>query len=218
MNKITYFLITFFGGWLGIHKFIKKQAGMGILYLFTAGLFGIGWMIDSVKAFIDIFKKEPKMSYMYSDYAGSLYAEMNRDLMNHEMLRKYITRYYKGLEEIESMWSVMYNLKITFGEKADIFEAKCRQNLLDLFEMLKANEKYGFDSSMPPHVPAYVRLAMLYEKQEKYQEAIDVCVEAIKFGAINDGNKGKMYGRLARLIRKSGIDVNDDILALSIQK
>ena len=116
------------------------------------------------------------------------------------------------------MWSVMYNLKITSGEKADIFETKCRQNLLDLLEMLKAQEQYGFDSSMPPHVPAYVRLAMLYEKQEKYQEAIDVCVEAIKLGAVNDGNKGKMYGRLARLIRKSGIDVNDDVLALSMKK
>ena len=115
MSKVTYFLITLFGGLFGVHKFAKKQIGMGILYLFTAGLFGIGWMIDSVKAFTDIFKKESAVPYMHSDYVGSLYAEMNRDLMNHAMLRKYIDRYYKGLEEIESMWSVLYNLKITSG-------------------------------------------------------------------------------------------------------
>lgn len=218
MSKTTYFLITFFGGVFGAHKFAKGQIGTGILYFFTCGLFGIGWIKDSIKAFADIFKTESGTLYSNSEYISSLYSEMNRDLMNHEMIRKYIDRYYKGLEEIESMWSVMYNLKITSGEKADIFETKCRQNLLDLLEMLKAQEQYGFDSSMPPHVPAYVRLAMLYEKQEKYQEAIDVCVEAIKLGAVNDGNKGKMYGRLARLIRKSGIDVNDDVLALSMKK
>lgn len=218
MSKATYFLITLFGGLFGAHKFAKKQIGIGILYLLTCGLFGIGWLIDSVKAFIDIFKQDSEIPCTNCDYLASLYDRMNRDLLQHEIIRKYVDRYYKGSEEIESMWSVMYNLKVTSGEKADAFEVKCRQNILDLFEMLKAQEQYGFDSSMPPHVPAYVRLAMLFEKQEKYQKAIDICVEAIKFGAINDGNKGKMYGRLARLIRKSGIDVNDDVLALSIQK
>lgn len=115
------------------------------------------------------------------------------------------------------MWSVMYNLKIINGEQADIFEQKCKDNISELYQMLDVNKKYGFDSTMPPHVPAYVRLAMLYEKQERYQEAINICVEAIKAGAVNDGNKGKMYGRLARLIRKSGIQVSDDVIALSMK-
>lgn len=30
------------------HKFYEGKIGMGILYLFTAGLFGIGWIIDIV--------------------------------------------------------------------------------------------------------------------------------------------------------------------------
>ena len=36
-------------GWLGAHKFYAGKIGMGILYLCTFGLLGIGWIIDSVK-------------------------------------------------------------------------------------------------------------------------------------------------------------------------
>lgn len=30
------------------HKFYEGKIGMGILYLFTAGLFGIGWIVDII--------------------------------------------------------------------------------------------------------------------------------------------------------------------------
>lgn len=209
------FLITLFLGPFGVHKFMQKKYGMGFLYLFTGGLFVIGWLVDTANAFIALFKHDKISSDQ--QYINSLYADMYKNMANDAIVRKYIDKYYKGLEEIESMWSVMYNLKIVNGEQANIFEAKCRDNITDLYQMLDANRKYSYDSTMPPHVPAYVRLAMLYEKQERYGEAIDICVEAIKAGAFNDGNKGKMYGRLARLIRKSGITVDDEVLALSMK-
>lgn len=129
-------------------------------------------------------------------------------------LRAVTTKYFDGVQKIQSMWSVLYNLNGFSGEHADIFETTCYENLADLQTMLCMNQKYGYDSKMPSHVPAYVRLAMLYEKQKNYQEAINICVEAIKKGAVLDGNQGQMHGRLARLIRKSGISVNEDILRL----
>ncbi len=43
-------------GFLGVHKFMEKKIGMGILYLFTVGLFGIGWIADIVRCFIDAWK------------------------------------------------------------------------------------------------------------------------------------------------------------------
>lgn len=46
------FIITLLFGWLGVHKFIQKKYGLGILYFFTLGLFGIGWLIDTVMAFM----------------------------------------------------------------------------------------------------------------------------------------------------------------------
>ncbi len=48
-------IICILGGWFGLHHFINGKIGKGILYLFTFGLFGIGWIIDIISI---IFKKE----------------------------------------------------------------------------------------------------------------------------------------------------------------
>ena len=47
MLSIILCCIGFFG-FAGLHKFYEGKAGMGILYLFTFGLFGIGWFIDCI--------------------------------------------------------------------------------------------------------------------------------------------------------------------------
>lgn len=44
----TDFVICLLFGWLGVHKFREKKVGMGFLYLFTVGLFCIGWIIDCI--------------------------------------------------------------------------------------------------------------------------------------------------------------------------
>ena len=50
---VTEFLITFFLGGLGIHRFMKKYTTSGILWLCTGGLFGIGWLIDVIFTVMD---------------------------------------------------------------------------------------------------------------------------------------------------------------------
>ena len=35
-------------GYLGVHRFYVGKVGTGLLYLFTAGIFGIGWVVDLV--------------------------------------------------------------------------------------------------------------------------------------------------------------------------
>lgn len=47
-NKWIAFLLCVFLGYLGFHKFYEGRIGQGILYLFTLGLFGIGWVIDAI--------------------------------------------------------------------------------------------------------------------------------------------------------------------------
>lgn len=118
-------------------------------------------------------------------------------------------RYFDAIPEIEAAWSVLYNLKSYTGPQADAFEQKCLANIQD-FMSTPAAWRQGVRE-----VPAYTRLAMLYEKQERYDEAIDICSAAIRNGITIDGSKGQMYGRLARMIRKSGKTVSDDIIKLS---
>ena len=47
-DKWISFLLCFFLGVFGAHKFYEGKAGLGILYIFTLGLFGIGWFIDLI--------------------------------------------------------------------------------------------------------------------------------------------------------------------------
>lgn len=47
-NKWVAFLLCLFIGGIGAHKFYEGRIGMGILYIFTLGLFGIGWFVDLI--------------------------------------------------------------------------------------------------------------------------------------------------------------------------
>lgn len=48
-SKTTAILLCFFLGGLGAHKFYLGQTGMGVLYLLTCGILGIGTLIDFIK-------------------------------------------------------------------------------------------------------------------------------------------------------------------------
>ena len=55
-NKWVSLLLCVFMGFLGAHKFYEGKGGMGILYIFTCGLFGIGVLIDFISL---LFKPNP---------------------------------------------------------------------------------------------------------------------------------------------------------------
>lgn len=55
-NKWVALLLCFFLGFFGAHKFYEGKTGMGILYIFTGGLCGIGVIIDFISL---IFKPNP---------------------------------------------------------------------------------------------------------------------------------------------------------------
>lgn len=214
IESIVLYIIAFFALIIGIPTFIVG----GFIFIILALIcICVGRKYRSLyKDFLshkvqDTRSFEQKVSH--AGYNGNIpYAEYNSDV---QTISK---KYYTGVENIEAMWSVMHNLKIANGEKADLFEKACYENIDDLKALIDAEESINYPNDIPPHVPAFVRLAMLYEKQERYEEAIKICGAAIKCGAVNDGSKGKMYGRLARLIKKSGISPSPEITSLLIEK
>lgn len=52
---VAFFLCLFFGV-LGAHKFYEGRVLLGIVYIFTAGLFGIGVIFDLISL---LFKPNP---------------------------------------------------------------------------------------------------------------------------------------------------------------
>ena len=48
VNKVIYLVLAFFLGGFGIHKFYEGRVGLGLLYLFTGGLCGIGVIVDLI--------------------------------------------------------------------------------------------------------------------------------------------------------------------------
>lgn len=47
-KKVTLFLCIF-GGMVGLHNFYVGKFLRGIIFLFTIGLFGFGWVYDIIK-------------------------------------------------------------------------------------------------------------------------------------------------------------------------
>ena len=55
-DKWVSFFLCLFLGYFGAHKFYEEKIGMGLIYLFTMGLLGVGWIIDLI---ILLFKPNP---------------------------------------------------------------------------------------------------------------------------------------------------------------
>lgn len=47
-DKWIALVLCIFLGFLGAHKFYEGKGGLGLLYIFTCGLFFIGWLYDIV--------------------------------------------------------------------------------------------------------------------------------------------------------------------------
>lgn len=52
---VAFFLCLFFG-YFGVHRFYVRKMGTGILWLFTLGFGGIGWLVDLVMILLGAFR------------------------------------------------------------------------------------------------------------------------------------------------------------------
>lgn len=110
-------------------------------------------------------------------------------------VKRVADRYYNQLPKIQEGWSVLYNLGNYTGSLADKFEKSCLSNIESYKEILRIDMKHGQKTAT--NIPAFKRLAMLYEKQGRFEESAEVCRQAITYGMDE-------RSRMARMIKKAG--------------
>ena len=60
-SRLVAFLLCFFFGGLGIHRFYVGKIGTGIVWILTLGVLGIGVLVDFIMIIVGAFKdKEGK--------------------------------------------------------------------------------------------------------------------------------------------------------------
>ncbi|MHA1345352.1 MAG: NINE protein [Candidatus Heimdallarchaeaceae archaeon] len=58
LSRTVAFLLCFFFGGLGVHRFYVGKIGSGIFYLLTGGIFGIGILVDFILILVGSFRDE----------------------------------------------------------------------------------------------------------------------------------------------------------------
>lgn len=123
--------------------------------------------------------------------------ETEKFLKYQEELKTASDKYYSQLEDvIKPGWSEIYQSKDYNSIFAKFYEQECLENIKLFKEMVTIEKKN--DDYLSKRVPAYERLAMLYERQHKYEKALVICDDAIK----NDASFKVMLKRKDRLLKK----------------
>lgn len=119
------------------------------------------------------------------------------------------------LNEIGIAYTIANNLNLPNSPQMQHVVELCKKDiaLASMYrqaqdEMQQVRVKNGWAEAEQvqciPTFPTFKRLAIIYEKQKDYDNAIAVCRNAIELGYMDDGTDGQMAGRIARLMRKAG--------------
>lgn len=100
-------------------------------------------------------------------------------------------KYYFLLEKIQRNWSVLFKSKNYHSHLADEIEKDCLTDIAYYEQLLQIDAKHGEKSFEKYRVPALERLALLYQRQKRYEEAIAVCKKACTLGK-NEASRMEM--------------------------
>lgn len=134
----------------------------------------------------------------------------------HQKWQVIIDEHTRLLNEIGVAYTIANNLNLPDSPQMQHVIDLCKQDIalaemfvksqLEIQDVRVANgwSEQKDAADVLPNFPTFKRLAIIYEKQKKYDEAIAVCQRAIELGFPKDGTDGQMPGRIARLMKKRG--------------
>lgn len=122
----------------------------------------------------------------------------------------YIAQHFAYSERIGQMYSVAKAKGNPHSKQMSSVIEACKKDIA-LAEQCRDYWRRT-DRSMRslPRYPSFARLAIIYEQRKEYEEAIRVCRLALRMGYDDDGTEGGFPGRIARLTKKIGNDVQNE--------
>lgn len=107
-------------------------------------------------------------------------------------------RYFSLMNKIQEDWSALYDSKNYQGPLAERMEQDCLIDIDYYEKMLSIDMRYGMKIPENINIPALKRLAMLYERQGRFDESIAVCMKACALGMNESGRMKKLLKKIRR--------------------
>ncbi len=114
-------------------------------------------------------------------------------------------------ERYEKLYSVLLNGNLLQTPKAIelITLIQADIDIAPQWRQMDMEMSKVYERTPQKYYPAFVRMALVYEKRGEYENAISICQQAINMGFDNDKTKGGMQGRIARLCKKANLNLLD---------
>lgn len=128
---MTGLLIAIFLGWLGGYRFYKRQTALGILYLLTGGVFGIGWIIDIISAIKDLPHKAQPLSMRIEIKGAFAECKKNPKIMRSSVVNGLAIGTDLGVEIAYYEGAPYYQLTAPDGLDIGAFPSEVSRNILN---------------------------------------------------------------------------------------
>ena len=190
-------------GYLGLEDFWLSLSYEECEALIRYERSGLGAAPDSSPIEGDYFNPmATQLNYLHGNLSWAI-ADHNYDLA--DKIIEYCNKIYESAKPMDKHFYLMVVADYYYKQRdirQEAFELAEQYHLKDV-KLYPQYEKTMMDMfGSIPRIPSFQQLAIMYEKTGRYQEAIDICQLALKYG-LRDSTKGGFEGRIAKLRKKA---------------